>query len=113
MSAGKTRFDSLSINADLSLEFGRRRCRFATCERDVLAEVPDLATGFVLLRSALPRGLRRRVISALVDTGLKLRVVLRGRRVLVVGGRDSFLSIFGWPNTRVHLLALARAAIGR
>ena len=104
----------LTFDADLRVELDGRRAVVSARGSDVSVEVPDVVTGLALCRSALPRGLRRRLLDAVAHSGLTVNLTVRGRSVLTAaGGKSGLLSLVGLPHLKLKPLALALAGIGR
>ena len=114
MSPLSERLRKVALHADLQLEFAGRRAQIVVRRRDVVVEVPDVATGLVFFRSVLPRGLRGRAARTFPTLGFSFQLRVRGRSVLEAAqGKSGFLAWLGLPHVRVHPVAVTLAAAGR
>jgi hypothetical protein len=108
------RLERLVVFADLQVELAGKHVTITAEKQHMRVEVPDVATGLALCRSALPRGLRRRTLQAAAAGGFSLVLTVRRRSILEVAkGKSGLLSLVGLPHLKLRPLALAFAAIGR
>lgn len=104
--------ESLRIEANLQIQFGGRNAAIRGKHQSLLVEVPNVATGFSLVRSVLPRVSLRRLSRTLASSGCSVELWVGKRRIASITSRKfGMLAFVGLRYFRIHPIALALALL--